>query len=326
MTNFTAAAICYDNTRLSDYKTCPRKYAIRHILGWVTESDRDPLVFGLAWHEGQDIIWKYYGECTNRELTELAFDAFMNCWKEQGYPETMDFGGFDRYGARTPGTAKEMMWNYIHDPARANMLGEAEVLAIEQPFAVPMPNVENTWYVGRLDKVVQYRSQTLVLEHKSTTAYATVGNFRPEYVESWHASSQVKGYQFGASLYFPSLSGVWVDAALVHKKVHDAFKFIPVAHHIDLLKEWLENTTQWVKNVTEGTRQLKAGIPITMTFPKNEDSCFGKFGQCEYLDICRTCPDPCKLDGPPAGFVENRWEPFDLLGLDKLVKQSQEEK
>lgn len=115
---------------------------------------------------------------------------------------------------------------------------------------------------------------------------------------------------------------MWVDAALVHKKIHDTFKFIPVAHNLELLSEWLNNTKTWVSRVSESKRQQKAGIPVHLCFPKNEDSCFGKFGQCEYLDICRTCPDPTKLDGPPQGYHVEVWEPFDLLKLDKLVKES----
>lgn len=322
---FTTQSICYDNTRLSDYKTCPRKYMIRHVLGWVTESDRDPLVFGLSWHEAMDVVYKHYKNFDSRELVELASMAFNKQWEESGYPLAMDFGGWERYGARTPGTAKEMLWGYVHDPARQHLLNNATILAIEQPFAVPIPNLADHWYVGRLDKAVQYNSQTLALEHKITTAYATQGNFRSDYIDSWNASSQVKGYQFGGGLYYPSLSGVWVDAALVHKKVHDAFRFIPVSHNITLLTEWLENTTQWVETVTESVSNLKAGLPVARCFPKNEDSCFGKYGSCEYLDICRTCANPAALDGPPPGFVEDRWEPFDLLGLDKLVQQSLQE-
>lgn len=324
MTTPTTKSICYDNTRLSAYKTCPRSYFIRHELGWTIEGTADPLVFGSAWHAGQDIVWKYAKKLNDKsQLTELAHGAFCDLWEASGFPLDMSFGGYDRYGARTPGTAKEMYWNYIDQ--RWNMLIECEVLAIEQPFAVPLPNLPDHWYIGRLDKVVQYASQKLVLEHKSTTAYAIQGGFRSDYIDSWYASSQVKGYQFGAGLYFPGLDGVWVDAALVHKKVHDAFRFIPVSHNIELLREWIGTTTTWAMTITEAKRKHQAGFPLEMTFPKNEDSCFGKYGTCPFLDICRTCADPTKLDGPPPGFKKEMWEPFSILGLNKLVQQSQQE-
>lgn len=327
MTDFTENAICYDNTRLSEYKRCPRAFFIRHVLGWNTEGTGDALVFGQSWHEGMDIIWKCgqmlgRGELTQLDVVDMAHQNFMKTWIENGFPETMDFGGYDRFGARTPGTAKEMMWSYIDE--RRSMLCDAEILGIEQPFAVPLPGVQNTWYVGRLDKAVHYNGQTLILEHKTTTAYAREGGFRSDYIDSWFASSQVKGYQFGGGLYYPDLSAVWVDAALVHNKVHDEFRFIPVAHGPHLLTEWLGNTTTWVERVTESRRQERAGVLLSKCFPKNEDNCFGKFGKCPFLDICMTNDDPRKLGGPPGGFEVNVWEPFDLLGLDKLVKKGQD--
>lgn len=319
--NFTTKSICYDNTRLSDYKECPRKYFIRHILGWTVDYGRaaPALIFGGAWHEGQDIIWKYAKRVDQPTLTALAHDQFMKYWVENGYPADIDSIEYDNLAPRTPMVAKEMFWHYTDQ--RWRMLQECEVLAIEQPFAVPLPGLTNTWYVGRLDKTVKYNGQKLVLEHKTTTLYRINGNFASEWVESWYASSQVKGYQFGGGMYFEGVDGVWVDGALVHKKVHDAFKFIPVAHHPDLMTEWLTTTVTWAQEVTKATEAFTAGHSVQRAFKKNEDSCFGKYGTCAFLDICRTCADPTSLDEPPLGFKEDKWEPFNILKLDKLIQQ-----
>lgn len=324
MTDFNKNAVCYDNTRLSEYKRCPRAFYIRHVLGWNTKGTGDALVFGSSWHEGQDIIWKCGkmwadGQVTQHDVVDMAFDNFMKCWRENGFPDPLDEFDYDRLGARTPGTAKEMMWNYMTE--REHILKNCTVIGIEQPFAVPMPDVTNTFYVGRLDKSIQYNAGTYIIEHKTTTAYDVKNGFRSDYIDSWFASSQVKGYQFGGGLFYPGLTGVWVDAALVHKKQHDHFRFIPVSHAPVLLTEWLENTRQWVEQVNESKRQAEAGYKLSKAFPKNEDSCFGKFGKCPFLDICMTCHDPRVLPEIPAGFEENVWEPFDLLGLDKLIKE-----
>lgn len=322
---FTAKSVYYDNTRLSDYKSCPRQYFIRHILGWSVDYGKvaPALVFGGAWHEGMDVVWKYARRPEiggdQSLLTQLASDQFNKYWEAQGYPTNIDQVEADNLGARTPMVAKEMYWHYIDQ--RWPMLQRAEVLAIEQPFAVPLPGLPDHWYVGRLDKVVQDQNQRLVLEHKTTTLYRVNGNFDPQYIESWFSSSQVKGYQFGAGLYFEGIDGVWVDCALVHKKVHDGFKFVPVAHHISLLEEWITTTITWAKEVTDATNRYNAGESVQSCFKKNEDSCFGKYGSCQFLDICRTCADPTSLDGPPLGFKVQKWEPFDILKLDKLVQQ-----
>jgi len=152
MTNFTANSTYYDNTRLSDYKACPRQYVLRHVLGWTVDYGRvaAPLIFGGAWHEGQDAIWRYGNKADQPTLTALAYEAFVKYWVENGYPEDLDDVDYARLNRRIPMVAKEMYWNYIE--ARGSLLKRCKVLAIEQPFAVPLPNLENCWYVGRLDR------------------------------------------------------------------------------------------------------------------------------------------------------------------------------
>jgi len=205
---------------------------------------------------------------------------------------------------------------------RWQILQECELLASEQPFAVPMPHTEDVWYVGRLDKVIDFASQRLIIEHKTTTEYKKDGHFKIDYVEGWFSDSQVKGYQFGGGMFFEGTSAVWVDAALVHKSVHNGFRFIPVAHQFGLLDEWLTDTLEWIRRIEADTDRYQSEGKLTQgTFPKNEGSCYGKFGRCPFLDICRTTADPSQISEPPPGFKLDRWEPFDVLGLDKLIKE-----
>lgn len=48
----------YDNTRVAEFRTCPRKYYFRHIRHWKPSEDRRPLLFGGAWHAAMDAIWE----------------------------------------------------------------------------------------------------------------------------------------------------------------------------------------------------------------------------------------------------------------------------
>ena len=269
-----------------------------------------PLVFGLSWHAGQDIVWQYARKLGSQDaLARAAMAKFLETWEAEGIPAELDMEQIERYAPRTPSVAHEMYSNYIEQ--RWNMLVEAKVLAVEQPFAVPMPGHEDTWYVGRLDKVVDFKSQVLVLEHKTTTAYKKDGGFQYSYVDSWSVDSQVKGYQFGGGLYFEGLSQVWVDAALVHKKEHHHFRFIPIAHQFNIIEEWIKDTSHWIDRVEAS---WKRGY-----FEKNENSCMGKYGACTFIDICRTTPSNMIPKEPPPGYMVERWEPFDLLELERLA-------
>jgi hypothetical protein len=330
LTTFTRQSRAYDNTKIADYKKCPRSYFIRHVLGWTREgnSKAPALVFGSSWHAGMDAVWGGAAEqmsagaasIDTEELVTQAMLAFNLQWEEDGFDPEISLEEADALSPRTPGIANEMFYNYVEHNSR--MLANSRVLAIEQPLAIPFPELEDAWYVGRLDKVIEYNGQIIILEHKTTTAYAIQGQFQRDYCDSWYAAPQIKGYQFAGTLYYPKLSSVWVDASLVHKKVHDAFKFIPVSHSWPLLQEWVYDTKEWIMRISfeedryANTQQLTPGL-----FPRNEDSCFGKYGVCPFLDICRSISDPSTLPEVPVGYVEERWEPFDMLGLEKLINE-----
>jgi hypothetical protein len=311
---------CYDNTRVSTFKVCPRSYFLRHVLDWKPQGTAIALSFGLSWHDGQDVVWGHARKFNQPDLAELAFLAFLKKWKEEGLPESIPLEQEYNFLPRTPSIAYEMFDEYTK--ARWRMLQNSEIVAIEQPFAVPMPGLPGHWYIGRLDKVIDHNGQRLIIEHKSTTAYATIGNFRSDYVESWNISAQVKGYQFGGSLYYGKINAVWVDAALVHKKIHDAFKFIPVAHSFPLLEEWITGTREWIRQISNEEDKYKREGLTPDIFRKNEESCYGKYGTCPFLDICRSYANPTALAEPPPGYVLEAWEPFSILGLDKIVKET----
>lgn len=309
-TALTADARFFDNSMVSCYKECPRKFYLRYVRDWRSEGIATPLAFGLAWHVGQDVVWNYATRLDPDKLAQMAMAAFLETWEEQGLPADLDIEQTERFSPRTPSIAHEMYSNYIAE--RWSILTQAEVLAIEQPFAVPIPQAEDLWYIGRLDKVIKHNNQRLVIEHKTTTEYKKDSGFRSTYVDSWDSDSQVKGYEYGGGLYF-STEQVWVDAALVHKSVHNAFRFIPVAHQMPLLLEWVSDTKNWIDRIEA---DKKKGY-----FPKNEGSCVGKYGACSFLDICRTTHDPDRLQEPPPGYIGEKWSPFELLNIADLINK-----
>ena len=297
-----------DNTMLSAYKDCPRKFQLRHRMNWRSEGTSLPLIFGLAWHEAMDVMWQFIHKVPHKELPDYALAKFLESWEAQGMKAQLSLEDIEKLNPRTPSVAHEMLVGYLN--ARLSILTQAELIACEQPFAVPLPN-STVWYIGRLDKIVRFNGQLLILEHKTTTEYKKDGGFKTAYVEGWFSDSQVKGYQFGGALFFPGLKQVWVDAALVHKTAHNFFRFVPVEHSAPLLHEWIKDTNEWVA-------RIKAD-DTSGYFPKNENSCMGKYGPCPFLDICRTTSEPQRLTEAPAGYMTEKWEPFELLGLDKLV-------
>lgn len=309
-----------DNTMLNDYKCCPRRYFLRHKKNWRRSGIAAPLVFGLSWHNAMDALWSNFGKVEDVELLRLAAEAFDACWTDQGMPapDEMGLDQIERLGARTPFVAREMLAGYLN--ARRHILSGMKLVAVEQPFAVPLPGLPSTWYAGRLDKVFDYNGIRIVDEHKTTTEYKIDGGFKSNYLESWYLDSQIMGYLFGGGLFFEGLEQVWVDAALVHKKVHDKFKFIPISHHFSLLEQWVADTCEWVSRIyRDEDKFASTGRLGQGTFPKQTEACFNKFGACQFVDICRTQSSP--EDIPlPEGYTHEEWSPFSVLKLHKLLE------
>lgn len=309
----------WDNTKISSYKDCPRKYFLRHVMQWRSEGTATPLVFGGAWHAAMDAVWKLLPTTSVPETALAAMGAFVAKWEEEGLPSQLDTDQERAFAPRTPMIAAEMIPNYISQ--RQKIITECEVLTIEQPFAVPLPNVPRAWYVGRLDKAIRHQGQVLVIEHKTTALYRKDGPFQYDWSNSWYSDSQVKGYEFGGNMYYPeNFGGVWIDGAMVHRTIHDGFKFIPVKHTIDLVTEWLGDTEQWVERINKDTIMFEEHGHLTKgVFPKNENSCHGKYGPCAFLDVCRTTASIHKDQDVPYGYLIEPWEPFETLGLEKII-------
>ena len=312
----------YDNTMLSDYKTCPRKYYLRHIKAWRGQGISVALKFGLAWHAAQNIIWTHYGKLSDSKLVDLAMTEWWTCWtgEDMPGPDEWTLEHENQYTPRTPGIAKEMLTHYVK--ARASTLSAAKVEFAERPFAVPVfPDNPNVWYIGRMDKQILLNGDRVLIEHKTTSEYKKDGYFKTSYLEGWSPNSQCEGYLFQSKMGKEPARYVWIDAALVHKTVHEGFKIIPIAASTASLDAFLWEMRDWVMRIKSENDRLKQQDDKTThmnAFPKNTESCSGKYGLCGYISVCRSIARPDKLTEPPEGFIEEKWVPFDVLKMEEI--------
>ena len=323
----------YDNTKLGDYKRCPRYYYLRHVRGWRASGTAMPLIFGLCWHEAMDVIWTGYdtvknGTMSKKDLVAAAMFAFEAPWIKNGKKPfaELDLQDLELLGARTPMIATEMLLNYIDK--REGILESMELVAAERPFAVPLyPDRDDIWYIGRRDKDIILNGDRIVVEHKTTSEYKIDGGFKTQYIESYYPNSQCEGYLYAANLEYGNVRYVWVDAALVHKKVHDAFKFIPISATFAALDAWLWEARDWSNRIESELERLAdaEGEKILAAFPKNTEQCSGKYGLCPMLSICRGYSTPAQQVEPPGGYIYEPWNPFEVLHLEKIGVKPPEE-
>ncbi len=315
----------FDNTRIKDFKTCPRAFYYRHRRHWRREGTAPALVFGLAWHAAMDILWPKAKELNDEDLLTASFLAFDKVWRDEGFPgyEEWKLEYDETFQPRTPGNAIEMLAHYIKQ--RGPFIREsATVEQVEMPFAVPIyDDNPDTFYIGRIDKVIVYKGRWIAIEHKTSTSYSKEHIFRSNFINSFAPNSQIDGYAYNLpEVLGKKLQAIWIDAALVHKTVHDGFKFLPIDRSEEMLSSWHVETQNWIERIDMEDKLSKAeitsGKPGPMkAFPKNTEAC-QNFSGCSYADICRFIPDPRKLENPPDGFIKDRWSPFERLGIKEL--------
>jgi len=323
----------FDNTRISAYRECPRKFFLRHVKDFVGEGLSVDLAFGLAWHEAMNKLWPLTAEAKPKDqVIKDSYYAFLQSWVESKFPAPVPENYqtiTDKYPVKNPYIVLEMLDNYYNQ--RRDFIQACTEVESERPFAVPLFEVDGKpiYLIGRLDKVVRHREQgRLVIEHKTTGWYAKDTGFRTDYLESFSPNSQVDGYLFaGNSLYDGGVKAVWVDAALTHKTVHDKFRFIPIDRQFAALDAWLVDVKTWVTRMIgelDANGQYTPSVEVPMpVFPKNTSSCH-LYNGCTYRSVCRFVPNPATLKGPPPGFRIEKWEPFDVLKLNKIMEKESE--
>ena len=317
----------YDNTRISAFKGCPRFYYYRHVRDWIPDKRKSAaLVFGSCWHDAMDVVWKHMTNgivprWDKEDVVKAAFTTFTSRWEEEGMTPWDDMPMEEQVALspRTPMVALEMLYEYVI--SRQRFLSQCTLIEIERPFAVPIdPAQPNLFYVGRLDKVFEFEGNTYAGEHKTSSLYKKGGPFRESFIDSFSPNSQVDGYLFaGHLLYGDGMKAVWVDAALVHKDVHDGFRFIPVERAFEQLDAWLWETHYWIESIRQNKEALSSAHEekYMAAFPKNTAFCYHFGGACEYIDLCKMWANPHREE-TPAGFREHKWEPFDEEKLQRL--------
>lgn len=326
----------YDNSRLSDHKACNRYFYWRHRRHLESIKPNIPAAFGSCWGKAMDTLWpatnrqKELG-ITDNQIIELTFEAFCKEWQyTYGFPflDDMTDEQVAQFTFRNEQTAAAMIPEYLDK--RKNFIQTVEIVAIEQPFAVPIdPNNPDLFYVGKIDKEIRWEGKIWGLDHKTSSSYRKDGGFAGWWLDSWNPKAQLDGYMHSLRMrYGKQAKGILVDGALVWGTVHDQFTLIPIEKVIEQLETWLWETHHEIavleandRNLEAHRQQLADGTSYNYmpAFPKNDNYCIKFMKPCQFLDLCKSIPDPERQpDRVPEGFTVRKWEPFDELSLDRI--------
>ena len=99
-----------DSSKLSDnFITCPRMFFYKDVLGWKSTAPNNHLIFGSAWHVGQEhLLLKGY------DAVDEAIMLFMASYREELGPDT-DGMFAPKTPANDDAAFRDYVGNYAND-------------------------------------------------------------------------------------------------------------------------------------------------------------------------------------------------------------------
>lgn len=287
-----------DNTALTDYMTCPRKYLYGMVLNrrGSGEHTTAALNYGTAWHKALETHYRYAQDQDNFSLRELVELAVMKVWKDCGDPE--DFRTLDR-----------LMIEYDKYVKHYGLPHEEEAKTVGWPKQPLLEiSTELTWpgaahpYTGKIDRIIEHHGQLFVEDYK------TASRLESNYFLQWALSNQMTGYAYMAGLVAgKQISGVRINLHVIRTK-DSVFERQTLLFNKERLAHWAENYNTWIRRMEQDYIRWENGE--TEAFPHNFSACSGKYSMCPYTAVCGTVPR-LRMAALEQDFEVNPWNPLE---------------
>lgn len=287
----------WDNTMLSNFTTCPRKF---YWFSRGLDCKERPAYFtwGTAW--GALINTWHSGQGTDRQGRMLDTMAALNeHWIES--PGAIELNSRENL--------IQVFQNYI------KVYGEEEPWEIlyegnELGFTIPIPGSEFL-YAGAIDGAIQWKPYgNLVLENKTTGMY--IGD---SYMNQYEHSSQVTGYYWAFSELVGQPFGVYLNVASKRKRKEIELQFVrQLSKRGDFQ---VENFIKEVKLLIEDIQREYDRWLWPKYGEKNPMNCSGGAGKspCLYRRLCTQEFEPWELDESGYDYstefnTREEWKPW----------------
>lgn len=276
--------MCVDNTSKELFETCARAAQYYSVFRRESIAERAALFRGSVIHEALGIRKR----ATNPDFEQQQIAHIIVRYLDRDFgPDewrTADHAvdTIQLYNKEWPVASEpfKLVPNTTELPFKI-LLGKAELNATVTTFAGTffVKDVYIYW-TGIIDAIIDY-SGIFVMDHKTTSVLG------PSFIDDFVLSSQMNGYVWSArKLGYPAV-GLFLDAIAGRKPTKTGVAHEYLRHRFlyeeDHLAEWEKDTFTLIVDFLEHL--------CRNYFPKSPKWCFGKFGRCQYWDICTQLPD-----------------------------------
>jgi hypothetical protein len=331
-----------DNSFLELLSTCPRQLQYSQLNRRISADTNYAQSFGTAGHLVWEHRYKTYGtrppdEKLESEQLEILTDHFAQNPTPEDERRDLNFA-IDLF-------VKRYNKRYIVEPFQLLLDGEGKPM-VELPFALPLFEAKHhgiysplqVYYSGRIDLPVRWNDLTILIDHKTSSILG------PYYFKGEAVSPQYLGYCWS----FEQLTGQKIDAFCINgirtsekpeyvlkwerskksllddfeeqqepsqttngdKKKGDPKLWWQDAHQRRTVYLKPGQLDEWQHNTITKVEELLWHYQRDY-MPTKEKWCVGKYGECQYYEVCHGLPTEQKMMVLNSGaFKDNDWSPL----------------
>lgn len=282
--------LCLDNTKRSDYITCPRKYQLRNIRGIQSRHGSPALRYGIGWHGAME---GFYTEIAHHGWT--AHPDALRKGAEKAQAEYLKETTKYLFNNEDYRNFPNMMKGYLayidhfrHDEGIMKVIEPEKVFKIKiTPTAYELskfPLIQPFYFTGKIDLEVELNGRSWIMEHKTTSRPINMQ------VNALHRSPQVIGYNYAAKA--TSLLKEIPDGSLIVIHQITAYKSrttntygepkFDFARSPQIFSE--EDLANWRFSFCADAYQIQLDTAYN-SFPMRHHSCY-TYGPCMYINLC----------------------------------------
>lgn len=286
-----------DSTKLQCYCACPRQFFYEYVLGWRREYTSNHLIFGRAWHEALEHLYKTKFA---PEEVPVAYEKFLANYRSE-LPESTD----SWFKGKTPDNALLALVEYTKEWAEDAY--EIDVLDTEVGGKVGIG--QDREITVKLDLVGYRDGKIMALEHKTGSQAGET------WANQWKLSIQIGAYLHSLMACYPCEGydpTIFVNGTFFYAKSR---KFLRVAMQRTgaAMLNWL-TTVHTLFDQIEGDFAKLANCsdsdPVMDAFPMHPTACTSYAG-CQFHDLCTCVSNPLRYVGEPiTGYTEYWWDPL----------------
>lgn len=299
-------SLILDNSQIEQLQYCPRSWLIKYLKRRVAIVPGAGRNFGSALHEGWAVRYRTFGAGRVTDSTAID-DAIRAYYSEHPSPED-DFRNLDHALLYM----KAYNEHYQDEPFRILATGDNQPMC-ERSFLLRMGAVRGVdiYYSGKLDLGIEDSTGLWVEDHK--TAFQFGQSFEAEMASD---TGQL-GYTWAfRALFGTKPNGYITNACRVRRpKKGDEYAGIAPVDGSDFrrllrtvtnddLDELQQTVLEWAEVLLDHYERRR--------FPRvsGKKGCVGKYGLCEFYNICQAPAETREglLAGPD--FEENQWSPL----------------